>query len=265
MANLFFPQLTSGAVAQYPIRKTKTFRTVTNQMMDGNTLQFADGTGSHMLWTLEYAELDSVDIQQLKAHFTGCVGPFRGFTFIDPSDNMLSWSGDLTNSVWTVSPSVSIAANAADPDGGSSAWALTNNSQISTGVKQTLTVPANYQYCFSTYVRSSQGATVTLVRTGLNDQAPQVFTAGNGWTRIVSSGRLNDSGINLSVQISVEPGQEVDIHGPQLEAQVAPSRYRSTSEQGGIYANAHWSMNSFPVIATGPGQFATTISIESTL
>ena len=102
MADLTFPQLSSGALAQYPIRKVNTVRTVKNILADGTMLVAADPGGGHLLWTLSYVDLSLDDMQALEAHFNACAGSLRAFTFVDPTDNLLRYSADLTGSAWTV-------------------------------------------------------------------------------------------------------------------------------------------------------------------
>src|SRR5579875_252526 len=154
MGNLVFPQLSSGALAQYPIKKTKTVRTIKNVMQDGSILTNSDPFGSHLVWQLVYTELDDADIQALQTHFAACSGPLYGFTFIDPTDNMLVSSSDLTKTAWQMSPLVQLTAGIADPSGGSGAVTVTNTSQASEQIAQVLKVPANYQYCFSVYAKA---------------------------------------------------------------------------------------------------------------
>ena len=55
MANLFFPQLSTGALAQYPVKRTKSVQTVSTQAEDGSVLTYFDAKGSILTWQLEYA------------------------------------------------------------------------------------------------------------------------------------------------------------------------------------------------------------------
>ncbi|HEX4772717.1 MAG TPA: hypothetical protein VH351_17925 [Bryobacteraceae bacterium] len=265
MANLVFPQLSSGALAQYPIRKTRLARTIKNLLADGNLLLNSDPHGSRLVWELEYMELSSYDLQALQIHFANCVGPFHAFTFIDPTDNMIASSADLTGGVWGAPSSIQLAGARPDPFGGTGAFTLTNNGQAAQGIAQTLAVPASYQYCFSVYVRSAQGAAITLTASGTSANVSETFSTNSNWTRITLSTRLTDPGQTLSARLTVGAGQQADIYGPQLEAQLAPSRYRPTLQQGGVYSNAHWATHSLPVIATSPGQFSTVFSIEASV
>jgi hypothetical protein len=265
MANLVFPQLTSGALAQYPIRKTRLARTIKNLLTDGNLLLNYDPYGSRLTWELEYVELSNSDLQALEAHFANCVGPFHAFTFIDPTDNMLASSADLTSATWAIPTSVQLTAARPDPLGGTGAFTLTNNGQAAQGITQTLPVPASYQYCFTVYVRSVQSAAITLIASSTSANSTEAFSAGPSWKRLTLSVHLNDPGQSISIGLTLAAGQQADIFGPQLEAQLAPSRYRPTLQQGGVYTNAHWATNSLPVIATAPGHFSTVFSIEASV
>lgn len=263
MPNLFYPQLSSGAMAQYPIRKIRIARTIKNVLPDGSMILLSDADGARLLWELSYTDLSNSDIQALQAHFKACVGPFHGFTFIDPTDNMLVSSADLTNSPWLSSSLIRVSQGIADPVGGNGAFTLTNTGQSNLAITQILDVPSGYQYCFSIYALSAIPSAITLVRNGLTEQEETSVAIGPNWTRATSSGRLNDSGVGLTIGITLSPGQQVQVYGPQLEAQVAPSRYRPTAQTGGVYANAHWAVDQLSVTASAPDLYSTAFSIET--
>lgn len=265
MANLFFPQLSSGAIAQYPIRKTAIGRTVRNLLPDGSLILYPDIGAKRLVWQLGYTALPSGDLQALSAHFTACQGRLQAFTFIDPTDNMLSNSSSLLGSSWVRPSSLVLTAKVADPSGSTGAFSATNNGQASQEISQTLTVSAAYQYCFSIYVLSAVPATLKLIRSGSASQQTTVVPVGHQWTRVTSSGRLPDVGATLSVAVSIEPGQQISLYGPQLEAQIAPSRYRSTLQTGGVYANAHWGIDELPISADAPNLFSTVLSVEAAI
>ena len=278
MSSLFFPQLSSGAVAQYPIKKTRLVRTVKNLLQDGSVLVSSDPGGARVIWQMVYLDLALQDLQLLQGHFTSCVGPYHAFTFIDPTDNMLVSSSNVSLAsvpvsgtnvpAWHNSTLIQIEPGIADPNGGTAAFMATNTAQASQEISQTLTgptnaVPANYQYCFSIYARSAAPAQLVLTRGGTSDSQSMTFSIGAGWSRLVSSGRLNDSGVSFTVAVSLAPGQQVSLYGPQLEAQISPSRYRPTIGSGGIYANAHWGVDQLAVSATAPNLYSTSFTIET--
>ena len=264
MADLYYPQLSSGALVQYPIKKARLFRTVKNVLADGSMLVFSDPGYSHLLWTLSYSGLASSDIQALQAHFAACNGPFHGFTFIDPTDNMLRWSSNLTNPVWQAPSLVRVQANITDPFGGSGAFTITNNGQANQQFSQMISVPAGFQYCFSVYLASFQPASATLFRSSSSTQSMNASVS-QTWQRVVSTGQLNDSGTGFTVGISLLPGQQLLVYAPQLEAQLSPSPYRPTAQTSGVYPGSHWSVEQLPIVATAPDLFSTAFTIETSV
>ncbi len=265
MADLFFPQLSSGAIGQYPIRKTKVSRTVKNAMQDGSLISYADPNGGQLIWQLGYTALSSQDLNLLVEHFNACQGRLQKFTFIDPTDNMLANSYDLLAPSWQCSNLVQVAANQEDPAGGSSAFTLANNAQTNQVLSQTLAVPSGYQYCFSVYILSAEPTPVQLIRGGSSTQQTAAAMASSQWIRAVSSGVLSDQGSTLTVAIGLAPGQQVSLYGPQLEAQILPSCYRPTGNTGGVYPNAHWDVDELAISGEAPNLFSTVFTIETAI
>jgi hypothetical protein len=265
MGNLFFPQLASGALAQYPIRKTRLGRTVKNILPDGTMILYPDPYASRVEWQLSYTNLSTGDITALQDHFSACAGPVHAFTFIDPTENMLVSSFDPSSSPWQSSTTITFAPNSPDPNGGTAAFTVTNTSQAAQEILQTVAVPSGFQYCFSLYASSMQPASITLVRRGAFTQDTIDLPIGPAWARIVSSGRLSDSGSSFTVAVALAAAQELQLYGFQLEPQIAPSGYRPTTQVGGIYANAHWAVERLTVIAEAPDLFSTSFSIEAAI
>lgn len=265
MGNLFYPQLASGAISQYPIRKANLVRTIKNVLLDGSMLFYSDPNGRHSIWQLVYTELDEGDMQDLRSHFLACSGPFRAFTFIDPTENMLVWSSDLRRPPWVSLGSLHLQPGLADPDRGNAGFTVTNAGQVDLDIKQTLTVPAGYQYCFSAFASSPQETHVVLTRGGLWEQKSTTLPIGPEWKRLVSSGRLADNSTQFTVAISVPAGQQVRLYGIQLEPQVVPSRYRPTASVGGVHANAHWGVDQLTINAEAPNLYSTSFTIETVI
>lgn len=262
MANLFFPQLTSGASAQYPIGKTRILRTIKNVLADGSMIVLPDPTSAQLYWQLSYADLSFDDTTALQSHFAACAGPAKAFTFIDPTGNMLVSSSNLAATPWVAPSLISVASGAADLFGGAAAFTVTNSAETAQEITQTLPVPANYQYCFSIYAASASASAITLARRG----SSQELTTGNigpTWARIVSSGRLADGALEFTVAISLRAGQRVSLYGAQLDAQIAPSRYRPTAGYGGVYKTAHWAVDELVITAQAPNLFSTSFNIET--
>jgi hypothetical protein len=269
MANLVFPQLSSGALAQYPIRKVTVIRTIKNILADGSMLVMADPGAGQLVWTLSYTALEPVDMNALQAHFEACGGRLRAFTFLDPTDNLLTSSADLTKPPWIIPTGMTIESQMPDPLGGTGAFYVTNSGSATQQIVQSLpAAPVSFQYCFSLYAASTSDSTCSLLRSatnGANIEQSDICRVGPQWSRISSSGVLNDTGVGLSVGISLAAGQGLSLFGPQLEPQFAPSRFRATYSSGGVYVNAHWAVPELVFTADAPNLFSTSFSIETSV
>lgn len=226
---------------------------------------YPDADAARLLWELSYINLSTGDVEAIQTHFKNCVGPFHAFTFIDPTENMLVSSTDLRAAAWQTSSLINVTPGAVDPNGGSSAFTVTNTGQSDQMVTQSVEVPANYRYCLSVYVNSEQASTITLIRSGNSTEDRTSVPINTGWSRVVSSGRLNDPGEIFTIGISLSAGQRVELYGVQLEAQISPSRYRPTTQTAGVFSSAHWGVDELTVIAEGPNLFSTSFSIETAI
>ncbi len=146
---MVYPQLGTGSLAQFPIRKQQQQRTVVNAALDGSAIRLADPNGAGTLWVLSYAGLTDTEREALEAFFEAAEGSLNAFTFLDPTANLLAWSDQLTNGVWQLDPLLTLTGGVADPAGGTLAWKLLNIGAAAQGISQTLQSPAGYLYCLS--------------------------------------------------------------------------------------------------------------------
>jgi hypothetical protein len=263
MTSLAFPQLTSGAFAQYPIRKVTKIRTIKNIMADGSMLVAADQGAGQISWTLSYIELSTQDVTALQSHFEGCQGPLRAFTFLDPTENLLLSSADLNGASWLIPDNMTVEPGFLDPRAGADAFRVTNAASAPQAISQMLAAPASYQYCLSVYAMSSNSDQCALIRSSNTDQQAQTLPVNSQWSRLSSAGKLNDTGSGLSVAISLAAGQSIVLFGPQMEPQFAPSRFRPTFSAAGLYLNAHWAVSELVFRADAPSLFSTSFTIEA--
>ncbi len=262
MSSPIFPQLSTGALAQFPIRKSSSTHTVTNVLEDGTVLAYADPNSGSLRWDLSYAALNAVEAAALQSLFDDCSGRWAPFTFIDPTGNMFGFSMDLTAAAWQPHPLISIQTGVSDPLGGLSAFNLTNTGQVPIDFVQTINAPAAFKYCCSAYVQGSSATSMTLVRESALESVQDVLEVGTAWTRVASSSQLTQAADSFVAGIQLLPGQQIALFGLQLEPQLVPSRYRATASQGGVYPNAHWCSDQIALVETAPGVFSTNASVE---
>jgi hypothetical protein len=243
MTSLIYPQLTTGALAQYPIKRSKAVHTAVNRMEDGSKILYFDTQGSTLSWDLQYAGLAQQEMTALQALFESCSGRFRAFLFIDPVGNLLGPD-------WLRSPLIGVSGST-----------FTNTGIVAAEVYQTLPIPAGYRYTFSLWnnAASDPGARITINRRGSESQQQDVLPLTS--SPVVSSGTLSDAGTGFTIAVLLQPGQAIDLSQAQLEAQPSASPYRPA--MGGVYPNAHWGIDELVFVADGPNSFSTKIRIET--
>jgi len=246
-----YPQLVSGALGQYPIYKRRRLRTVRNHAADGRAVRLADPSAEATEWRLEYVQLSESEAQSLRDFFVECEGSLQSFTFLDPTANLLAWSETLSEAVWACEPLLSLSENIADPLGGTRASRLTNTGGGAQNIAQTLAAPADYQYCFSLYARSTTPVNVTLLLG--SGRADRIVM--DQWARI-SYTATGEATFGLELPA----GSDVDVFGLQVEPQPAASGYKR-STTGGVYENARLRDDSLAMKATCVGQHSCTVNI----
>jgi hypothetical protein len=264
MAELFYPQLKTGAVAQYPIRKVAVTRAVSNVLPGGGILLCPDDAASRTIWNFEYAGVSKEELSVLQNFFEICDGPLKPFTFLDPTGNLLSASSNFLDDAWQLSSAAKILGTSAGPLPNLAAFTLVNNGQTIQELEQTLDIPASYHYCCSMYVSSATSQPVTLFRRSPYAEETALFNAGPEWKRVWTAGNLQDQSTGLSIGLKLSPGQHLSIAAAQLEAQPSVSPYRNSSQTGGdIYPNAHWALEELKVRHLGPNSVNVSVSIEA--
>ena len=251
-----YPQLSTGALSQYPTRKRRRNRTVMNTLPDGRKIKLPDVGGQTTEWQLQYIGLSDAELETMQEFFASAEGSLIGFTFLDPCGNLLAWSGDLTQSEWQTDPFVALTGAVMDPLGGQNAWHVVNSGAGTQQVAQTLNAPGLYVYCFSVYLRAAEPTSIAL-RIGT---ASAELTAESDWKRVSICGTGEASALSVSFGIEVPAGSAVDVFGPQVEPQTTASAYQ-VSTTGGVYENARFADDALSHIATDVNRHSMTVNI----
>ena len=260
---LYYPQLTSGSVAQYPVNRRNQRRTIANTLADGSNIPMEDATFASVGWDLTYAHLTADEATSIENLFLACEGRLGTFTFLDPTDNLLNWTEDFTQKVWEPDPLLTVSGGVADPFGGSSGAQLTNTAQITQVLSQNIAGASWFQYCLSVWIRADVPTPVTLVAASSGSSAQQSFNAAPAWMRAVFASSLNlqQDGVKFGIQLA--PGTRVYIYGPQMEAQLGAGNYKRSTNLAGVYPHSRFDSDELAVTATGLNQYACKVSIVS--
>jgi len=262
---VYYPQLNSGALAQYPIAKQISYRTVINTLPDGHTISMADLGGAFVAWQLTYSGLSDAEWSAIEQLFTQVQGSYGTFTFVDPVGNLLAWSEDPTQAVWEKDPLITVAGGFSDPLGSTGAAQITNGAQAAQGLGQNIAAASAYQYCFSVYLRGDTPVSLQMVVGSASGQITQMASVGTEWSRITLSGNLGGSDSSVSFGIELPPGARVYAFGFQAEAQPSAGLYRPTTDQGGVYSRSRFATDELRRVATGPNQNGAQVTILSTI
>ncbi|MGH9672442.1 MAG: phage head spike fiber domain-containing protein [Bryobacteraceae bacterium] len=258
-----FPQLTTGALAAYPFTKVRTGRTLQNLLPDGRRIAVADPEAARLEWELHYRGLTTVELQAIESLFAASEGRLKTFTFLDPTDNLLSDSENFAGAAWTADPLLQVTGGFADPVGGSNAFRLVNSAQTTQGIRQPIAASGVFEFSFSVYMRSTTGATANLRILTASSSQFTIVTTSPTWQRRSLSGALSVDETPVTFAIETGPGVSVDVFGAQVDAQPFPAPYRKTLAQGGVYASARFDQDEISVVTEGPERHSLTVRISS--
>jgi hypothetical protein len=246
----FFPQLASGALCQFPIKKRRLARTITNFLRDGSRIRLADDDAATTEWELTFEELTDVEASTLQDFFLSNEGRLGTFTFLDPTDNLLTWSEQLDEVVWEKSPLVTVTAI----EERAGAFQIQNRGAAAANIVQTLDVPESYWYSLSLFARSG---TVSLLRNATKAH----YSVGSDWRRLVFSTASESASETVLFGLELQPGASIDVFGLQVEAQPGPSTYKKTTSRCGIYPNARFNDDALEIVTIGPGRHSCAIKV----
>jgi hypothetical protein len=253
---LVYPQLATGALCQFPIRKQRFTRTICNTAPDGSVFKLADPAGGSTLWTLEYAGLTDPEIEALGQFFRDAEGTLNQFTFLDPAGNLLAQSEHLAVPMWEKAPSLSVSAAGDGPLPSVAAWRLTNLGAGRQTLTQTLAAPGDYSYSFSIYLRAETAAAVSLIL----DNARLPITAGPDWSRFALCGKGTTGQATIAFGVELPAGCTVVGSAPQVDAQASASPYQA-SMSGGVYEDSRLGDDVFSFVTTANNCHSCTVRV----
>lgn len=259
----YFPQLSTGNSAQYPLIKRHSFRTATVTSADGRSSKYEDGGWRNIQWELQFAGLTSEEWTRFSNHFANAEGMLNTFPFLDGSDNLLKWSDKLSDSAWTVDPLLTSTIGIADPTGGTQGLRIQNAGIAWQGVQQTLAAPAAFTYSFSVSARSDAGARMRMNISGNGQNVQQEFAVDTEWRRYVVTGNLPGTDLLVHFGLQIDQANQAEIFGMQVEPQIGASRYKKTTALNGVHLNTRYDQDELKLTSDRPGEYSTTIRLIS--
>ncbi len=262
---LNFPQLTSGSVCQFPVRRRASTRTVSNQLPGGDSIRMGDSGAAKIRWELRYANLTDGEFAAMEQLFEASEGRLSTFIFLDPTANLIMWSEDWTKPVWNADALLQVTVGIADPFGGTSAMQITNTAQAEQRILQPVGGASWFQYCFSVYLRCDTASTVQLVTSTVGLESRSTIALGPTWTRAQKVGGLVSTQQGISFGVVLPAGVRIQAFGAQAEAQPAAGHYKKTTDQGGVYPKTRFEADSLSMSTEAPNQNSCAVNLVSGL
>ena len=262
---LYFPQLSSGTVCQFPVKRRARFGTIGNKLPGGDSIRMSDRGAGSIHWQLQYSGLSNDEWSAIENLFAAAEGRLNTFSFVDPTDNLLMWSEDWTKQPWTADALVQLANGIADPFGGSAAVQITNTAQTSQRVVQAIAAASWFQYCFSVYLRSDAHCMVQLTSATQDQESSTTVSIGPAWVRVARTGTLASQEDQIRFGLELPAGARVEAYGVQVEGQAAPGYYKRTRDRAGVYSETRFDSDSLTVTTESPNQNSCVVMLVSNL
>lgn len=240
-------------------------RTIANQLSSGFTIRMSDPGWQKVQWQLRYTGLTDGERESIENLFEAAEGQLNTFTFLDPMANLLAWSEDWTQALWSADPLLQVTGGIADPLGNSNAIQLTNTGGSNQQIVQNIAGPSAFQYCYSVYVRSSAPAIIQMVQTTTGQTSLAPVIAGASWVRVTTPVSLSAGQNGIGFGVQVPAGAQVEVFGAQVEAQPEAGLYKKTTNLGGVYTNTRFSTDLLSFAANAVNQHSCQVNLISNL
>ncbi len=257
---LLYPQLASGALAQFPLRRIYSWTHVTNLQEDGSRYLESATENASLTWQLRYDHLTAAEAETLTAFFELTRGRLQTFTLLDPVGNLLLWSEDLSKPFWERSPALTVSE--LDSEWGPS---FILGSAGSGTLQQALPCPASALLCFSMYARADQPSGLGLSVWDVSGRTEKTFPVDGNWRRIFVTQAGTGASLGKTVEVSLSAGSQVQIAQISVNAQPAPGAYVATAHVGGVYPTARMDQDTLSVTASGPNDFSCAVQLTARL
>lgn len=261
----YFPQLITGSLAQYPLRRLHRQRAVVNESPGGERFTAYDGFASELEWDLAYRGLSSEEASNLRSLFEACEGRRGEFVFADPCGNLLARSEQFDQSPWQSDPLLTWTDGIDDPFGGPAAMRVQNLTGLPQSFRQTIALPAGHETCFSVWAKGLSADEVLVRRTSGPESVTAAIPIGGDWRRIETAAALTGTTVGVEFTVEIPGAAAVEFYGAQVEAQRYASGYKRTLGRSGLYPAARFASDELAIEADGFLTFATRIRIMAQL
>ena len=251
-----FPQLLSGAIAQFPLEKRYSVSNITNFQEDGSRYRVEGQSPVQIGWTLTFGYLTESESNTLTSFFESVAGRFLTFTFLDPNGNLVAWSEDLTQPVWAKSSLFTVSVST---ENGFAILLMGSSGPSIVSISQIVQCPAAALLCFSVFARSEQAASLTLSIADIS----RSFEISDMWRQY--SVTRSGSGDGDTTSIGLTLSGQASLSRITVSAQPAPSNYNATGEKSGVFQKTRFDQDNILISALDKDHYSCEVRLISTL
>lgn len=259
---LLYPQLLSGATAQFPLQRTYSVSNVINKQEDGSCYRATSVDPPLLSWELRYKHLTDLEVDTLKDFFEAARGRSNTFTFLDPAGNLLAWSEDLSKAVWEKSPLLTVVALDTDFPKVSS---LTGRGAGAPRISQLLACPASALINFSLMARTDGSGALHVAVSDASGRAEKSFMLDRTWRRYSVSHQGSGQSEGKTTELSFDEGMQIEVTQLCVSAQPGPGSYVKSSGLSGVRTSTRFDQDTFTVTAANQNDFSCVVKLRNRL
>jgi hypothetical protein len=250
-------------LATLPLTREARFTSRINRTPDYTEMRAQDQTGPLFRWSLQLGPLSDAEATTLQSFYATCNGGYQTFAFLDPLDNLLQWSQDVTQACWqaTSPSSLQVTSGGSDPLGGSGAQTLLNTVASVNTVSQSLAAnPQGMTLTASVWLIGSAPVTLRVSDGGSQNFAAVISPTGS-WQRYTVTGTFAASGSQIVWAVDLPANGSAELFGAQLVATPGPGAYTRTTTVSGFHPHCCFDSQSLAHRVTAPNQNEVSVSL----
>jgi hypothetical protein len=249
-----FPTIAAGEVVQLPLQRTWRPAQELVQTPGGHWWVRTLPTGECYEWQLKYTGLTQSEAQSLREFHTAMGGAWHSFRFCDPLRNLLAWSEDQTQAIWSKTAGLTVSLF---PNPGAQGATLANTASTEGQLAQVVGCDPTLNYSVAVTARSASGAGLGVLIGGARRDV--ALTA--QWQTVQFSATPGGAQDQVGFALAVPAGASVDIAGVMAECGATAAEYRYSDARQGLFTEARFQDDALVVSGTEPGVYAATLRI----
>jgi len=214
-------------------------------------------SGESCEWKLQFAGLTWAEAQTLRDFHREMAGAHHCFRFCDPMRNLLAWSEDLTQSVWSASSGLAVALNENPLPGVAQGLRVVNTSTGEAVASQVIGCSPNFAYSFAVNARSSTNSTLGLLIGGARSDV-QLTTQ---WQLYRTSAAPGGGVDQVTFAIAIPFGGEAELTCIEADFGDVMPEYKRSEGRTGLFTKARFKDDALALSSSEKDVFSAEVTV----